>query len=342
MGALHRLLTAIARHSYCLNSFRDLQAVPGNELICPVYHLCRRSAPSWWSQRYPIKSPKQFEQDLDFLATLVPFISLHDLIDWKKGNRDKPRGCFLSFDDGYREISDVIAPILRRKGIPATFFLVSSILNNSAVFHEDLSGLIKIRMTSASAAESQKLTGTFEKHKTSAEQVAGARTPNWSLLNEICAILDLNYQEWLTSEQPYLTSAQVEKLIVDGFTIGSHSMDHPLFKDINDQQKLEQITCSTDAISTQFSLNYRAFAFPYGEFGIDFNFLQQLQASQCVDICFGTRGITIDEFEPFLIQRVLAEGHRGTFRNHIHREMRLQKHRAKTQRATVKRPRLTA
>jgi peptidoglycan/xylan/chitin deacetylase (PgdA/CDA1 family) len=202
-----------------------------------------------------------------------------------------------------------------------------------------MSGLIQTRIASATSTERQSIAQILAKHETSAEQVLNARTPNWSLLREICAQLDLNYEAWLSSEQPYLTTSQVKKLIADGFAVGSHSVDHPLLKDIEDQQKLEQILASTNAITSQFSLNYRVFAFPYGEFGIDPSFLARLQASQSLDICFGTRGITLDEFEPFLIQRVLSEGHNGTFRSHIHREMRIQKHRVKTQRAIVKRTR---
>lgn len=342
MKSLKRLFNALSRPFSLLSSFGDLQAIPGNGLICPVYHICRDSAPPWWGQRYPIKSPTEFEKDLDFLAKLGPFVSLSDLIEWKNGNRDRPRGCFLSFDDGYREIADIIAPILLRKGIPATFFLISSILDNSSIFHEDLSGLIQARVASATSVERQAIALTVSNYNQNLDQVFNARTPNWPLLREISGQLGLDYRTWLAREKPYVTTQQVKMLIADGFAIGSHSVDHPLLKDINDQQRLEQIDSSTTFISTHFSLKYRVFAFPYGEFGIDIGFLTTLQNSQSVDICFGTRGITMDEFEPFLLQRFLAEGHRGTFGSHIHREMRLQKHRVTTQRATVKRPKLIA
>lgn len=342
MNHLKRLLNAISRPFSRLSSFRDLQSIAGNGLVCPVYHICRDSTPPWWGQRYPIKSPQEFEKDLDFLASLGPFVSLSDLLEWKNGNRDRPQGCFLSFDDGYRELAEIIAPILLRKGIPATFFLVSSILDNTAIFHEDLAGLIQVRLASAVKVERQAIARTASRYNKTLEQTLFVRTPDWALLREICGQLELDCKAWLAGEKPYLTTQHVKKLIGDGFAIGSHSVDHPLFMDIDDQQKLEQIRSSTAAISSQFSLNYRAFAFPYGEFGIDYSFLELLQNSKYLDLCFGTRGITMDEFEPFLIQRVLAEGHQGPLRNHLHREMRLQKHRVTIQRATVKRPRLVA
>ena len=78
-------------------------------------------------------------------------------------------------------------------------------------------------------------------------------------------------------------------------------------------------------------------AFPYGEFNISKSSLASLLSTHPVDLFFGTRGITVDEFEPLLVQRMLAEDHLGTFAHHVHRELRLQRNRTWLNRGVVQR-----
>ena len=48
-----------------------------------------------------------------------------------EGSGKLDRRCLhLTFDDGFRELHDVVAPILLRKGIPATFFVNSAFIDN--------------------------------------------------------------------------------------------------------------------------------------------------------------------------------------------------------------------
>jgi hypothetical protein len=84
-----------------------------------------------------------------------------------------------------------------------------------------------------------------------------------------------------------------------------------------------------------FQIPFQTFAFPYGEFGLSAAQLHQLAGKTDVKLVFGTRGITHDELEPFLLQRMLAEGHTGTFPGHVCSELNLQLQRKVSGRSIV-------
>lgn len=313
-----------------------LQLMP-DTLICPVYHISRDNNPLWWNNRYRIKSLRELEQDLDWLLKLAPPISLQDLLDWQAGRRARPRGWFLSFDDGYRELADNIALMLKRKGIPATFFLCSSLIDNRSVFFEDHTGLIAIAMQSAAPTVRQIVAEILAKAGTSLDRLLKCRVPQPILLHRLSDVLNIDIDAWLKTEQPYLTATQVRQLLQDGFSIGAHSLNHPLFSKIPLDESINQIQESLRELDDAFHLPHRVFAFPYGEFGLTAVAMQQLLRLSGAQLLFGTRGIIRDEHEPQLIQRLLAEDHCGSFQQHVCRELNLQLQRHFTGRSNVRR-----
>ena len=76
-------------------------------------------------------------------------------------------------------------------------------------------------------------------------------------------ILNLDFEAFLKNESPYLTRDQLRELAEDGFHIGAHSMDHPEFGVLNNDEKLHQIKGSVLYLQEELNIDCRAFAFPY-------------------------------------------------------------------------------
>jgi peptidoglycan/xylan/chitin deacetylase (PgdA/CDA1 family) len=68
-----------------------------------------------------------FEQQLDWLATEgFRTISLHDLAESRAGRSVLPsRAIILTFDDGRSDAVKVVLPSLRKRGMRATFFIIT-------------------------------------------------------------------------------------------------------------------------------------------------------------------------------------------------------------------------
>lgn len=327
-----RRITRPLTHLIATDRLRECE---GGGLICPVYHTCRDKTPTWWGTRYRVKPLRELKADLEYLAKIGPFLAFDDLIDFQEGRRTRPRGCFLSFDDGYRELYEQIAPLLKKLGIPATFFVISSLVDNTAAFHEDLAGEIAFRLRSASPNTTRFAQDLCLSHGVHLETALQQRTPNWKLLYGLCQITEIDVRHWLDTERPYLTQDHLRELANSGFEIAAHSIDHPLFSEIDDKQKIEQIKASCVSISQACGKPCRAFAFPYGEFGLTKSSWQHLISADLVPMYFGTRGITSDELEPRVIQRVLAEDHKGSFQSYLHEELRIQFCRVQSGRGVV-------
>ena len=105
-------------------------------LFLPFYHAVYdgKTPPPHLRHLYSVRSVREFERDIDTICRYFQPISLDAILRQQKAARPFDRPVFhLSFDDGLRECVDLIAPILQRKGVPATFFINSAFADNAAL-----------------------------------------------------------------------------------------------------------------------------------------------------------------------------------------------------------------
>lgn len=277
--------------------FPLIKRIGSGKLIILYYHVVNDEDVPHISYLYKYKRTRQFFDDLEFLLKHYSPIGLLDVIHWAKGKNILPPNCFLlTFDDGLREIHDVIAPILLDKGIPATFFISSAFLDNQELCYLHKASLLAetIREGISSGAEGE-IRGILLKMGLSFSQLSeGVLKVDYKrreVLDRIAEALQVDFQEYLDEKQPYLTSSQVKGLIDQGFTIGAHSIDHPYYSTLSLAEQLEQTIVSVKQIREKFGLDYGAFAFPHNDNGVSQEFFQKVQESGLIDITFGTGGM---------------------------------------------------
>ena len=127
------------------------------------------------------------------------------------------------------------------------------------------------------------------------------------LLLEIAEILEVDFQEYLQTHKPYLTTAQTEELINQGFYIGAHSHSHPEYHTVSLEEQLNQTFKSVDFITQKFRLPYRWFAFPFTDEGVSRQFFEEIYQNEKVQLSFGSAGLKRDSF-PQHLQRFPMEG----------------------------------
>ena len=314
VGKLQRVVrTRVARAA----SVPWLMARTAGGLVCPFYHVVREKPPVWWGGRYPFKTPSEFAREIDQWLAWGPAVAPEALTAWRRGTGPRPCGFLLTFDDGYREMAEIIAPILRQKGVPAIFFITSTFVDNARPFFEDVLGLIG----GAAARRPDAAEGVLRARGTTLPRLWEARNPRHPAILDLCAALEIDPLAWLQAEQPYLTSDQVRGLIADGFAVGAHSIDHPLFADLTRDEQARQTRESMDFMAQRFGLAERLFAFPYGEFGVDRRFCTDIVSEGVVDMFFGTRGIVMDDREPAVLQRLWCEDYTDPLPHHVHRHL---------------------
>src|SRR5438093_38790 len=78
-------------------------------------------------------STRMLEHQIDWLAKRFALMSLDEIASYFRAGRpfEKKRPAAITFDDGYRDVYDHAFPLLKRKGVPAAFFVVTNLVGTS-------------------------------------------------------------------------------------------------------------------------------------------------------------------------------------------------------------------
>lgn len=268
----------------------------GRLLFLPFYHTVSNVRIPHISNIFPYCDLKHFERDLDFFQKHFHPISGTELLGIVKGQKKlSDRSLLLTFDDGYREIYDIIVPALKKRSFPAVFFLNSSTIDNRAMLYRNKASLILEKINKNLHPDIlNQLVKVFSLQDTSIQDlrkaILGTGYRQGHLMDKAAIILGIDIAAYLEDEKPYLTSTQIQGLLDEGFMIGAHSIDHPHFKYLTLDEQLEQTLGSMKVLKDQFLLKYNLFAFPHNDRGVSFEFFEHTHFNGQIDISFGTAG----------------------------------------------------
>jgi peptidoglycan/xylan/chitin deacetylase (PgdA/CDA1 family) len=269
------------------------------KIILPTYHLVSDETPIHIKHLYKSKSKKEFVKDLDFILKYYKAIDLNELIKINKEDLPLPENYFhLSFDDGLRECYDIILPILKEKGIPATFFINPNFIDNKALMYRYKASILIDKISNNKTSNQKNITY---------KQILNIPYSRENQLDDFANFLEVDFNYYLKKQKPYMKTQEIEKLILDGFTIGAHSMDHPEYSQLSLKEQIRQTKESIEYIKNTFRIDYKVFAFPFTDDDVSKKFFETIfdPANPLADLTFGVAGIKNDV--PFNLQRIPME-----------------------------------
>ena len=284
----------------------------GTKVLLPYYHIVGDEPVAHVKHLYRFRSVAEFTADLDWLLSQFTSISHDELLANRRTGAPLPKNPFhLTFDDGFRETADCIAPILRAKGVHATFFLSSGFIDNQRLCHNEKTSLLMEHLHTRTAGQQlDKIEALLDAHGipagTLSARFLSVQYPEREVLDEIARVIDCDFDHYLQAAKPYLSSDQVRGLLRDGFSIGAHGVDHPRFATLSLDQQLQQTQQSVDFLRQKFDLGEISFAFPHTETGVSKIFFERATREANVTAFFGTRGMMDDEISN-LLQRFSME-----------------------------------
>lgn len=280
-----------------------LQKCSHQKIFLPFYHLVSDEPVFHIKHLYKVRSVRLFEADLAYLLRHFQPIDLPTLLAIQKGEKPLPKQpvMHLSFDDGLRECAEVVAPILLQKGIPATFFINAAFLDNKALmFRYKLSLCVQSLQDATAAQIAGELTPALETmgiptDKPLTSTFLSLPYRESKLIDTLGLMLGQDFEGYLKTEKPYMSSEQVQGLLDSGFSIGSHSIDHPLYHQIELEEQLRQTIEAQRFLENNFKLAYRVFAFPFTDDGVRKAFFTRLfDGAYKFDLSFGGAGLKRD------------------------------------------------
>ena len=285
------------------------------EVISIFYHAVSDGVMAHARHLYPVVPVSTFREALVTLKKQFNFVPYEVLHAHYNHDAPLPPDAFhLSFDDGFSECYTVVRPILLELEIPCTFFLTIDWVDNRMLyFRHQISLCVHHAKDLPNTAHNEFFQALNRQFDLSLTDMAGFiswitsfRTPQNPVITEVCQLLDIDIPAYIKQYQPYLTTAQVQELHADGFTIGAHGLTHRKLGFVSKEDLETEITGSCRAVQKITGEAIVPFSFPQSAGNVDRAFLADiLERNGHIGLLFDTKDLREDE--PFMINRVWAE-----------------------------------
>jgi peptidoglycan/xylan/chitin deacetylase (PgdA/CDA1 family) len=211
-----------------------------------------------------------FAARMEHIARHYTVLTVEDLVDRLRQGQVPRRALALTFDDGYRDNLTHAAPILARYGLPATIFLATGCIGTREILWFDRLALAlkTTRQTRLRWPGGPELPLASMADRLQALQVvlghvkglpdAGRRQALDQLLHEMGGgPID-------SPKRLMLSWDEVGALGGLGFSVGAHTVSHPILSRLAPEEARREITDSKVAIERALGTRPRAFAYPNG------------------------------------------------------------------------------
>lgn len=241
-----------------------------SRLLLPYHHTVCNEELQHIHHLYPYKNEQQFNDDLDFLLKYYHPVSVDQLYIAVLNKQPLPKGSFLlTFDDGFRQVQDIIAPLLEKKGVPAIFFINPAFIDNKELFYRCKISILIGELKKNEKEFSKIYAEALQMPDATKEQLTdGLKKINQNtamVLNFIAQNINCSFEKYLQEQQPFLTTEQLISLHKRGFNIGAHSMNHPYYNLLSVEEQVNQTLHSCNYVKELLGTNECHFSFPHSD-----------------------------------------------------------------------------
>ncbi|BAP30322.1 regulatory protein [Chryseobacterium sp. StRB126] len=267
----------------------------------PVYHCVSDENLPHIRNVIQYKNTKQFEADIDCFSKHFQWVNWDEFKNFTSGSfKSQKKIALLTFDDGFREFYDTVAPILERKGIYACNFINPAFIDNKEIMFRCKASLLieALERQKSIHPEVYKIL-SLSNHttvETLKEKILKITYQEKDILDLLAERLEIDFQSYLQEHRPYLSTEELKNLTHRGFGISSHSWDHPKFGALSLDQQMESIN-KTFAYLKENDFLFDSFAFPFTDFGVKNEFFEELFKNKEIYCSFGAAGVKLDSVQ---------------------------------------------
>jgi len=217
----------------------------------------------------------RFEQLLDFLAANTNVMPLAQATAALRSGSLPSRPVVLTFDDGYEEWVQNIAPALRQRNLPATFFVTTGQLQDTdGLWHERITAAVRALPDSGVVLpfgfSSFVRLDSLDK-RTRLVRELQERLKYAPVRDRHDAIAMLEAQACRPLAMPgRFDMAAVRELHNQGFEIGAHTVHHPILNECTLAEARDEIGRCKEELEGIIGGRVDSFAYPNGRPGTDF------------------------------------------------------------------------
>lgn len=247
-----------------------------------------------------------FDEILGWLKLWFNILPLDQAVLALENDNLPARAAAITFDDGYADNFNIALPILKRHGLPATFFIATGFLDGGRMWNDTI--IESVRCCSQSILYLDELGLGIYKIVTSAEKREAISSiiekikyrpteDRISLTEQIAGIADVRPPCNLM-----MTSKQIKEMSLQGMQIGAHTVSHPILATTSRDIAKDEILQSKAFLEELLGQPVNFFAYPNGKLGQDYNLehakiIQELGFSAAVSTNWGVASKDSDYFQ---------------------------------------------
>jgi len=229
-----------------------------------------------------LTSRAMFERHIDWIGRHFDFVSLDEVgARLESGEPFTRPVAAITFDDGYRDVCEQALPVLARKGIPATMFVVTELVGRTDwQIHDRLYHLLDKaygrwsdpwRGLSRLLADADLCADTIPGMRAASRNPYQAVTTLLPALSQahtdrVMDVLDAQIGNGTAAVPRTVTWPMLADMVRQGFTIGSHTKTHVWLANESDEKDFDELTGSKQELEQRLGISIRHFAYPGGQF----------------------------------------------------------------------------
>jgi peptidoglycan/xylan/chitin deacetylase (PgdA/CDA1 family) len=216
-------------------------------------------------------TPTDFEATLKFLTRYYNPVRLEDVLADSDGRGLPPRAVLVTFDDGYASVMEWAAPLCRKYGVPAIFFLNAAFLDNHRLAPDNLvcyvanelgMGTINAAVGVVKGADSPKLKCMADVFSRFFPAISVAERNVF--LDTLAHLGKINEHQLTEEAGLYLTRKQLCELASLGFEIGNHTYTHVRCRSLTAEDLAGEVDRNKAELDAVSGKKVRSFSVPYG------------------------------------------------------------------------------
>jgi peptidoglycan/xylan/chitin deacetylase (PgdA/CDA1 family) len=239
---------------------------PGGALSILIYHRVHAASDPLLPAEV---DAAVFSVQMAFLADHFSVLPLGEAVERLARGRLPARAASVTFDDGYADNHDIALPILRRFGVPATFFVATGFLDGGRMWNDTVIEAIRRAKEPALDLSSLGL-GTHsvnslpERRSTIHALVRSIKHRTPKERDEIVDLIAAKVGGQLPGTL-MMTRAQVRALRSAGMDIGGHTVRHPILARLASAEAEQEIADGKAELEAIIGEPVRLFAYPNGK-----------------------------------------------------------------------------
>jgi len=240
-------------------------------LRCVVLHNISATPSPFTTGMNVSTTPGDLEGALRFLTAHYNPVRLEDVLEDADGRSLPARPILVTFDDAYASVVEVAAPLCKKFGVPAIYFVNAAFINNQRLAADNLLCYVaNLQGMKTINAAARTLRRAEIPQLNTLTEVFGSLLPSLTLaereefLEAVRSLAGISERSLAEESALYLTTDQLCALASFDFEIGNHTYSHVHCRAMLPEEFGQEIDRNKAELETLSGTKVRSFSQPYG------------------------------------------------------------------------------